>query len=772
MFDELEKIMIVLIGIAVVFTLVSMAVPGLIKIPGINTPGLNMPELQEQSKLKKFTSYDELSGFLKANSQSGGYGEAMLGRDMAGVTTSGAVAAQSESKSAPSSASSDDYSTTNIQVAGVDEADIVKNDGKYIYTLSGNAWGNGNSVIIVDAYPADELQILSVINASSKENFRDMYINGDRLTILGQKYEERDCAYPADNDVETQKTAGCGATGCIIPPQPSCYSTQITFIKVYDVADRSEPKLVRESDIDGYYLESRMIGDYVYAIVNQPTYYRDPVPLPWIATTTKEGSSSKEVQATDVYYFDYPDYSYQFTTIAALNTKDDSEKIKTKVIMMGSTEQMYVSQDNIYVTYTKRVSRTYETDRMIDDVYIALAPSDIASQMRDAKESNLTKYEKYQKIAVLWQEYMNSLTGDEKEEVQKNMQEKISDIQADIAKETEKTVVHRIEISNGQVNHKATGEFPGHLLNQFSMDESEGHFRVATTTGQNWWGWGGMGFRRTGESTLRNNIYVMNSDLEVVGKLEDLAKGESIYSARFIGDRVYLVTFKKIDPLFVIDLSDPANPQVLGQLKIPGYSDYLHPYDENHVIGIGKEAVAAESPDGTPTNFAWYQGVKLSLFDVSDVEHPKEISKYNIGDRGTDSNALYDHKAFLFSKQKGIIVIPITLAEIDESKYPGGVEPNTYGDFVWQGAYVLNIDLENGITLRDRVTHVSDESEFKKAGYYYYNDATSVKRSLYIGNALYTISNKIIKANDLTSLEEINKLMLPYKEQYEGPIYY
>ncbi|NIP67558.1 hypothetical protein GWM83_02345, partial [Candidatus Bathyarchaeota archaeon] len=114
-----------------------------------------------------------------------------------------------------------------------------------------------------------------------------------------------------------------------------------------------------------------------------------------------------------------------------------------------------------------------------------------------------------------------------------------------------------------------------------------------------------------------------------MGRLEDLAPGEKIYSARFMGDRGYLVTFRKVDPLFVLDLSQPTNPKVLGKLKIPGYSDYLHPYDENHIIGVGKETVAAEQGD-----FAWYQGVKISLFDVTDVEDPREIDKYEIGDRG------------------------------------------------------------------------------------------------------------------------------------------
>jgi uncharacterized secreted protein with C-terminal beta-propeller domain len=335
--------------------------------------------------------------------------------------------------------------------------------------------------------------------------------------------------------------------------------------------------------------------------------------------------------------------------------------------------------------------------------------------------------------------------------MEERAQERMIDFQKEIAKEQEKTIIHRISINSGEIKYESRGEVPGHVLNQFSMDEYNGHFRIATTTGS----W---------DMTSKNHVYVLDMNLDTVGNLEDLAPGESIYSARFIGNRVYLVTFRKIDPLFVIDLTDPYNPKVLGKLKIPGYSDYLHPYDENHVIGIGKETVAAEEGD-----FAWYQGVKLSLFDVSDVEKPKEISKYEIGDRGTDSYALRDHKAFLFSREKGIMVLPILLAEIDEEKYPNGVPPNAYGDYVWQGAYVLELTLENGFLLKGRVTHLETDEELEKSGYYF-GSPYSVTRSFYIENVLYTVSLKKVKMNDMDTLEQLGEVELPY-EGAEEQIY-
>jgi uncharacterized secreted protein with C-terminal beta-propeller domain len=276
------------------------------------------------------------------------------------------------------------------------------------------------------------------------------------------------------------------------------------------------------------------------------------------------------------------------------------------------------------------------------------------------------------------------------------------------------------------------------------MDENGDYFRIATTSGF---------VSRNGGGTS-NNLYVLNSTLGVAGRLEGLAPGEDIYSARFMGGRCYLVTFKKIDPLFVIDLEDPENPRVLGKLKIPGYSDYLHPYDENTLIGIGKETVEAEEG-----NFAWYQGVKISLFDVSDVSDPKELAKYEIGDRGTDSPALHDHKAFLFSLSRNLLVIPVLETEIDSSDYGSQVPDNAYGDYVYQGAYVFHLSPKEGIQLRGRVTHIEDPQTFLKSGYWFESDL-SVERSLYIDDTLYTISGGMIKMNGLGDLSEIGRVDL------------
>ncbi len=529
-----------------------------------------------------------------------------------------------------------DYSTTNIQVEEVDEADIVKTDGEYLYVVS------NQSVFILRASP-DNLEILSQLRLNGTLN--GIFINGNKLVVFGSSDY---------GSVFVERSVSIFGPGYSSPPK--------TFIRVFDISNRSSPISTRNVTQDGSYLNSRMIGNYVYAVINEAAWVNDgDVKLP----VAYSNDQFREIPATEIYYSNITDYGYTFTTIVAINLKNDAEQPTYKTILVGATRRMYVSLDNMYITLPRQ---------------------------QDAAG-------------------------------------------------VERTLIYRIHLEESSIEVEANGEVPGRVLNQFSMDEYDGYFRIATTTGSLWSG------------TSRNHVYVLNMSLGITGRLEGLARGERIYSARFMGDEFYLVTFRKVDPLFVIDLQDPENPSVLGELKVTGYSDYLHPYDENHVIGVGKETVAAEKGD-----FSWYQGVKISLFNVSDVLNPEEIDKDEIGDRGTDSPVLTDHKAFLFEREKQLLVIPVLVAEIDEAKYPSGVPPNAYGDHVWQGAYVYKITLE-GLELRGNITHIEDGTDLQSS--YYHYSPYSVTRALYIDNVLYTISDKKIKMNSLETLEEIGEILLP-----------
>ncbi len=606
--------------------------------------GLGNPQAGDThagTDLRQFPSYEDFQDFVKNRTQYPYY-YADGWRD---VLTLGAA----ENGMAALSLTPQ-YSTTNIQVEGVDEADIVKTDGEYLYLVV------DNRVVIVKAYPPEEATVLSEIEVVGA--IVGIFINEDRLVL----FENAAQVYAMEED-----QLGLRYTY----PQPEKVS-----IKVYDITNREKPVLKRDLAVDGYYFGSRMIGGFVYVIVNGSVYGNDnQLVTPGIYS---DGSVT-EVPASDIWHADISDYSYMFTTIMAVNIDDDDQEPTRQTLLVGAASSLYVSMTNIYITFPgQAVEATATTGIMPENFYYA-----------------------------------------------------------------PKTAIHRIHIDDSVIELDGSGEVPGRLLNQFSMDEHQGYFRVATTTDN---------FGREDGVTLTNQVYILDDALDIVGGLENLAPGEQIHSARFMGNRCYLVTFRKIDPLFVIDLKDPYNPRVLGELKVTGYSDYLHPYDENHVIGIGKEAIAAND------DFAWYQGVKISLFDVSNVSEPKEIGKYEIGDRGTDSPVLSDHKALLFDKSRNLLVIPVQVAEIDAADYPYGIPPHAYGETVWQGAYVFNISLEKGLEFRGGITHCTG-ADFSQYGYYYSADCF-VERSLFIDDVLYTISDAKVKMHDLDDLSEINEVTL------------
>ncbi len=758
----------------------------------VTLPGSNVSTL-DSAKLKQFSNQDELKTFVTENNKASGYfgyyggeGIAMTGVTKNSVAPQAAAAESDSSAGAGGGTRASDYSSTNIQVEGVDEADIVKNDGKYIYVVS------GGKVKIVDAYPAENMKILSEITPN--KSVSEIFINEDKLIVFASGYE-----YESYSEAKCMAGVRCGG-----------YSRYSSYIYIYDVSDHANPKLEKEIEAEGSYVNSRMIGDYVYVISNKYIDISDPQPPIYYV----DGVESK-VAASDVYYWNYPDSNYVFTSITAVNV--ESGETDNKVYLTGYTGEIYVSQNNIYLTYQKRMSYEEKFGRMIEEVYYKIMPDSEKDKIKDIWESKGDSYSKMSDINSLVRNYSLSLTGTEKDNFDNELMEKLDAFDKLIQREDEKTVIHKINIDKGSIEYKSVGEAPGHILNQFSMDEYDGYFRIATTSGQTW------------EGNSANNLYVLDKDLKVVGSVEGLAEGESIYSVRFMGKRAYMVTFKQVDPLFVIDLSDPEAPEVLGYLKIPGYSDYLHPYDENHVIGIGKDVNESIDADKVHSANAVYYtailGLKISLFDVSDVENPIEESKLVIGDRGTYSPALDDHRAFLFDKEKGLLVLPIQVAElVNETNQWGSYENSK---IIFNGAYVLDISLENGISVRGKITHFEEykptygaakddavgtvriirgENYTKMAndswrqdryaypehagGYWAYTDydidgmqgginykeqfydyGKQIQRSLYMDDVLYTISNAMVKANNLETIEKIGEIDLGYKDNYYYPYY-
>ncbi len=661
--------------------------------------------------IRKFSSADEIRDYIENNTAlaaAGDYGYSVNGiaRD-AGIAPQPAVAESSvKGLAVPSaSAGSADHSTTNVQVAGVDEPDFVKNDGKYIYVIT------GQTLAIVDAYPAASASVISKTGIGDTP--RDLFIDGNRLVLFATGTEDTDLPSPDTS----------AAPSVQMKEMPYYYhpTLPVTHAIFYDITDRAHPKVLKDFTIDGDYIDARLIGSNLYLVTREQVYIydRDRITVPAI----REGT--KTVIAPDVYYFDNPERQYAFTTISSFDTAGAKEK-EARTYLVGSGNILYVSENAMYITYQK-YHNVYRTMQPVPVLAV-----DDAVRGSDASPSGVP-------APILWEDF-NKMTESEKQAYISDLknQEQESIQKREIDQTT--TAIHKIGISNGAITYLARGEVPGILESQFSMDEYKDNLRVATTSN----------VYTTRGSYEYNNVFVLDSAMKTIGSLTHIAEQERIYSTRFIGDRLYMVTFKRIDPFFVIDLSAPANPKILGKLKIPGYSDYLHPYDATHIIGVGKET-GTNDWGGVST-----RGIKLALFDVSDVEHPIQIDMVEIGDPGTDSAVLSDHKAFLFDKAKNLLVIPARVVRneaVVNEKMTGAVQPN-----IWYGAYVFGVTPESGFTLRGTVEHGTGSDRY----YYYGSSQNEVKRSLYIDDVLYTLSSKKILANSLSQINTtIKTINLP-----------
>jgi len=612
--------------------------------------------------------------------------------------TAGASADASSNKSA--SAPADEFSTTNIQVKGVDEADIIKNDGESIYMVK------GDTVRIVKAYPP------SVMNEQSKIDFGDnsfypqeLYVDGTRLVVIGQSSNYYNIMPMMERSM-------------MMPPY---YNTSQTKIFVYDISDKAKPKELRHVAFDGYYNTSRRINNQLYLVLNaSPNYWAwDQIKTgDNLLPTLVDGDGDPEVMVgcTDVRYF--PGYSMpQYLITASLDiSKADSEINRN--VLLGSSDNVYSSATDLYVAST-----AYDYNRYTD-----------------------------------W----------------------------DWSRDHTKTHIFRFELNDGKMDFKARGEVNGTILNQFSMDQYGGYFRIATNSGNSW----------SDTDPAINNVFVLGADMKTVGSLTGLAKGERIYSTRFLGNRLYMVTFKQVDPLFVIGLSNPAKPVVLGELKIPGFSQYIHPFDENNIIGFGQETTQNEY-GGTVT-----AGFKMALFDVSDPNNPKEKFVEHIGDSGTYSELLNNHKALLFDKSKDLLAFPIQIQEkvnntslqcgkYDYNSCPGLCQQrciptechkdanglsvctsdcNGLGsctDPSWQqyqttfsGAIVYTLNLKDGFKERGRIMHYTDAEVANLLNYFPYDYNKAIERIVYIGDYLYTIAQGGVKVSTLQTVAPVKLLDL------------
>ena len=570
-----------------------------------------------------------------------------------------------------SAASSGDFSTTNIQVEGVDEADIVKTDGEYIYQV------NKQKIVVAKAYPAESMKVASIINFDDR-NFipMELYLYKEKLVVIGSSYS----SIPEYDIYEKAKLQ-------IYPPDRFTRSTVKAVI--YDIQDKKNIKVLRQIELDGNYLSSRMVGPSLYLTANRymNLYYiqegKDSDITPFYRDSLQKNDFIN-IDFSRIYYFPGM-LDANYLIIAGLNLDNDDQAAKVTAYL-GAGQNIFASKENLYVALTG-MNTVEESSADMGAVKPAVMPGILIKPVN--YESN--------------------------------------------------TLVYKFSLNGDEVIYLGRGEVPGTILNQFSMDEYEGAFRIATTSGNAW---------RNDKYMSKNNVYILDEVLGLTGKIEDIAPGEKIYAVRFMGERGYMVTFRTVDPLFVIDLKDPKSPKILGSLKIPGYSDYIHPYDENHIIGFGKDTTEIKSN-------AYYLGMKIALFDVSDVKNPKQEFSEVIGDRGTDSELLRNHRALLFSKSKNLLAFPVTVLKAGDKS-----DSLQYGEFEFQGAYVYNIDLVSGFALKARISHLSDE-DYLKSGDYWYDSDKNIERIMYINDTLYTLSKGMLKANGLYDMKEKKVIVIP-----------
>lgn len=535
------------------------------------------------------------------------------------------------------------HSTTNNQVEGIEEGDIVVTDGRYIYSIS------ENNLFITDAKNPQKMKLVSKTKLPENTYPSKLMLYKDTLMMVYDKYEEK----------VSEKGHPIGTT--------------MATIGFYHIKDPANPKLIREVGQEGSITGVRQYKDVLYLITNtSPPYWllREEPEMELRPQVYDSGAEEKLTSVPLDKILILPGSSEpNYTIVSAVDlTNYENTELKTETFL-GSGSNVYMSKNAIYVTATNYSHTGAASTRMMDS---AQPPS-------------------------------------------------------------EETNIYKFAINGTDVAMKAKTTIEGSILNQFSMDEYEGHLRVATTTGHAW----------GSEANSNNHLLIFDENLKEVGQLTDLARGERIYSARFMGDKAYIVTFKQVDPLFVIDVANPKKPTVLGELKIPGFSNYLHPLGENHLIGIGYDT-KVRVDEATKQTFVTTEGMKVSLFDVSDLANPKEVDAKIIGGRGTYSDVQHDHKALFRDVEKGYYGFPITLYE----------ESGEHGmKYLGTGALVYTIT-EKGITL------TGDLIQSAKEGEQYEDWENLVQRLIYINDSVYTVARNRIEAYDNDSFKKQGEVKL------------
>jgi len=607
----------------------------------------------EELKFQKFASKEEFIAYLEAAptemfgraafEQIEGFGE-MKSSDIAPMPMGAGMPER--------------ISKTNVQVKGIDEPDIVKTNGQEIYFSPEMSF-----------FPGRRRGVLPLIGRIDEEN----------ETKIIKAFPPASLASQSEID-QTGNLLLAGKTLII-------FDEAEDQISGYDVADPALPteKWQLELNNNNSLVSARLYQDKIYFVTQQQLNHFEPCPL----NPIKIGSQSITFQCTDVYYPQTP--VPVDVTFFAFKLNPQTGQVEEKLSFVGSSADsiLYMSSQSLYITYT-----FYEN--MMDYFYNFfvkegkdLVPQTLTQKLKKLQEYDISSQAKMMEFQNMLEQYFSSLDEDEQLRIENEYTNRLKDYSQEHLRELEKSGLVKIDLKNFSI--LATGTIPGRPLNQFALDEYQNHLRIATTVGE-------TSFNMFGNTETANDVYVLDKNLNLTGSVIDLGLGERIYSARFIEDKGYLVTFRQIDPFFVLDLSNPRRPEVKGELKIPGYSSYLHPLAKNKILGIGKEG----------------SQVKLSLFDVASPANPTEISKYTLDEYW--SEILETHHAFLLDSKHRIFFLPGS-----------------------RGGYIFSYQ-NNQLELKKAVADID------------------AKRALYINDYLYLIGeNKIVILNE-ADWEEVNQL--------------
>lgn len=578
------------------------------------------------------------------------------------------------------------YSTTNIQTEGVDEGDVVKTDGKYIYIVN-----DEKSVVnIMKAQGKETKKIAKIKIKYNKEdvNVNEIYYADNKLIVISGVYED-DVLYGIEDSVTSK---GCGVnTG-----------KSITIISVYDITDRSNPKLIHQNTQQGNFDSSRLSGNYVYTISQAS-----------VDITDQKDSCVPEINEKPMDYSKIylpnkiDDCSYTVITVMDINNPD---KFYDQTAIAGNVQNVYVSENNIY---------------LIDDKYEEIDISDTKKGKNILKKKNIGKL----------QESKKNLSAKEIKKVKKeyggeyDWSKVIETRKTGYFKSQIKTNIVKYSYKDGKLNFVNENSVEGYADSNLSFDEKNGYLRFVSSNSTSSYA-GEKIVLKDGkdkiisedivntndddkyydEEVQDNNVYVLDEKLKEVASIKKLAKNESVYAVRYLGNYGYFVTYENTDPLFTVDFSDIKNPKIVGKLKLPGYSDYLHFYDENSMLGLGME------------NDKY---LKLEMYNVTNGK-AKQISK-KVLKKYTTSDALYNYKSILVDKEKNLIGFNATLSN------------GNYDD-----VYVL---------------YKFENNKFKKLAEVLLSGETYNVRGLYIDNYFYVVvPGKNVKVLDLNNYKVVKEL--------------